>query len=73
MSTITIDGTEYAADSLSTEAKAELSSMQSCDDKIAALQADYAIAQTARNAYSAALKTLLPKAKAAPKTKAKKG
>ena len=70
MSTITIDGTEYAEEALSSEAKAELVSMQVCDQRIATLQADSRIAQTARNAYANALKGLLPKA-AAPKAKAK--
>jgi hypothetical protein len=44
-------------------------SMQVCDQKIATLQTDLAIAQTARNAYASALNGLLPKA--APKAKAK--
>jgi len=69
MSTITIDDTQYTEDSLSNEAKAELVSMQICDQRIATLQSDLAIAQTARNAYASALKSLLPKA--APKAKAK--
>ena len=69
MSTITIDGTEYAEEALSNEAKAELVSMQVCDQRIATLQTDLRIAQTARNAYASALKGLLPKA--APKAKAK--
>ena len=80
MSTITIDDIVYAEDELSNEAKKELGSMQVCDQKIAALQTDLAIAQTARNAYANALKALLPKAevkakpeaKAKPKVKAKK-
>ena len=70
MSTITIDGTEYAEEALSNEAKAELVSMQVCDQRVATLQIDLRIAQTARNAYASALKGLLPKA-AAPKAKAK--
>jgi len=70
MSTITIDGVEYAEDALSNEAKAELLNMQVCDQRIATFQADLAIAQTARNAYANALNSLLPKA--APKAKAKK-
>ena len=69
MSTITIDGTEYAEDSLSTEAKAQLAGMQACDQKIAVMQTEFSIAQTARNAYAQALKSLLPRA--APKSKAK--
>ena len=70
MSTITIDDIVYAEDELSNEAKEELGSMQICDQKIATLQTDLAIAQTARNAYANALNGLLPKA--APKAKAKK-
>ena len=70
MSTITIDDIAYAEGDLSNEAKKELGSMQVCDQRIAALQADLGIAQTARNAYANALKGLLPKA-AAPKAKAK--
>jgi len=70
MSTITIDDVAYAEDALSNEAKAELGSMQVCDQRIATLQTDLAIAQTARNAYANALKSLLPKA-ATPKAKAK--
>ena len=69
MSTITIDDVAYAEDALSNEAKEELGSMQVCDQRIAALQTDLRIAQTARNAYANALKVLLPKA--VPKAKAK--
>ena len=74
MSTITIDGTEYAEDALSNEAKTELAGMQACDQQIAAMQAKHAITQTARNAYANALKSLLPIAgpKAKAKAKAKK-
>ena len=74
MSTITIDDITYAEGDLSDEAKKELGSMQVCDQRIAALQTDLAIAQTARNAYAAALNSLLPKAaeKAKPKAKVKK-
>jgi hypothetical protein len=68
MSTITIDGTEYAEEALSSEAKAELVSMQVCDQRVATMQTDLRIAQTARNAYANALNSLLPKA-AAPKAK----
>ena len=69
MSTITIDEIAYTESDLSKEAKDQLGSMQLCDQKIVALQADLAIAQTARNAYANALKELLPEA--APKTKKK--
>ena len=70
MSTITIDEIAYTESDLSKEAKDQLGSMQLCDQKIVALQADLAIAQTARNAYANALKELLPEA-AAPNTKKK--
>ena len=70
MSTITIDDISYAEGDLSNEAKEELGSMQVCDQRITALQVDLRIAQTARNAYANALKSLLPKA-AAPKAKPK--
>ena len=70
MSTITIDDVAYAEEALSKEAKAELVSMQVCDQRIATMQTDLRIAQTARNAYANALNGLLPKA-AAPKAKAK--
>ena len=70
MSTITIDDIAYAEGDLSNEAKEELGSMQICDQRIAALQTDLRIAQTARNAYATALKNVLPKA-VAPKAKVK--
>jgi hypothetical protein len=63
MANITIDNQEYDLDKLSAEAKAQLLSLQVTDQKIAQLQQDLAIAQTARNAYAQALAALLPKAK----------
>ena len=69
MSTITIDDIAYDESDLSNEAKEELGSMQICDQRIAALQTDLRISQTARNAYANALSGLLPKA--APKSKSK--
>jgi hypothetical protein len=71
MSTITIDDIVYDEDSLSSEAKNELISMGVCDQRIADLQTDMRIAQTARNAYANALKQLLPKPAPKAKTKAK--
>jgi len=75
MSTITIDDIAYAEGDLSNEAKEELGSMQICDQRIAVLQTDLRIAQTARNSYATALNRLLPKQAApkaaAPKAKAK--
>ena len=61
MSTITIDDVAYAEDDLSNEAKQELGSMQICDQRIATLQTDLNITQTARNAYANSLKGLLPR------------
>jgi len=69
MSTITINGTKYDTDALSDKAKAELMSIQICDQRISTMKADLAIAQTARIAYAHALNGLLPKT--APKAKAK--
>lgn len=57
--TITIAGKEYAEDTLSDDAKAQLQNVITVDQKIAALQQDLAIVQTARNAYMRALQTLL--------------
>ena len=60
MPTITIDDIEYDEDALSTDALAQIKSMQACDVKIVVLNNDLSIVQTARNAYSIALKELLP-------------
>ena len=61
MKTITIDGKEYELDDLSKDAKAQVDSIVMCDRKLAELQSEAAIVQTARNAYVAALQDLLPK------------
>jgi hypothetical protein len=53
--TITIDGKEFAPDELSDNAKEQLASMKIADQRIAQLQSELAIAQTARNAYARAL------------------
>ena len=53
--TITIDGKEYAPDELSDNAKEQIASMKIADERIAQLQSELAIAQTARNAYARAL------------------
>ncbi len=52
---ITINDKKYSLDSLTPEARNQLNSMQSTDQKIAELQRDMAIAMTARNAYAKAL------------------
>jgi hypothetical protein len=59
MSKVTIDGTEYDVESLSDEAKAQLTSLQVVDQKIAEAKQQLAILQTARNAYGNDLKAIL--------------
>ena len=61
MPTITIDNKQYELDDLSKDAKAQLDSIVLCDRRLAELQSEIAIVQTARNAYSSALQELLPK------------
>jgi Family of unknown function (DUF6447) len=61
MTSINIDGKEYELDDLSKDAKAQIDSIVLCDRKLAELQSEAAIVQTARNAYVAALQELLPK------------
>ena len=61
MTTIKIDGKDFELDDLSKEAKAQIDSIVLCDRKLAELQSEVAIVQTARNAYVAALQELLPK------------
>ena len=61
MTSITIDGQEYDSETLSDEAKSQLISIQVVDKKIADLNTEVAIMQTARNAYAKALNELLPK------------
>lgn len=60
MSTIKIDNVEYALESLSEEARAQLKNIQFVDQELARLQAQVAAMQTARNAYVGALKGALP-------------
>lgn len=57
---VTIDGQEFPLNSLSDNAKAQLTNMRLADQEIARLQMQLALAQTARNAYAQALKTELP-------------
>jgi hypothetical protein len=61
MSTVTIDNIEYALDSLSDDAKAQFTSLQFVDQKLAQLEAEVAVYQTARIGYSNALNAALPK------------
>ena len=60
MPTIKIDNVDYDTDTLSTEAKGQLLSMQFCDQELARLQAQAAVLQTARLSYSKALQAALP-------------
>jgi hypothetical protein len=58
---VTIDGKDHLISDLSDQAKAELGSMNVVDQKIANLQQEISIMQTARNAYARALGEALPK------------
>ena len=60
MTTITIDNIEYDSDKLSDDAKAQLISLQFCDQELARLQDQAAAYQTARMAYAKALQSALP-------------
>ena len=60
MTTINIDNIEYDTDKLSDEAKAQLASIQFCDQELQRLQAQSAAIQTARMAYAKALQSALP-------------
>ncbi len=60
MPIIKIDNFNYDTDNLSDEAKAQLVSLQFCDQELARLQAQSAAYQTARMAYAKALQAALP-------------
>ena len=60
MPTIKIDNVDYDSETLSNEAKAQLASIQFCDQELQRLKAQAAAYQTARMAYSKALKETLP-------------
>ena len=60
MPTIKIDNVDYDTDTLSNDAKAQLASIQFCDQELARLKAQAAAYQTARMAYAKALKDKLP-------------
>lgn len=59
--TVTIDGKQYNRDELSKSAQEQMTNVQVVDRKIADLQQELAIMQTARNAYARALKAELEK------------
>ena len=60
MATIKIDNQDYDLDQLSEEVKAQLGSIQFCDQELTRLKILTASLQTAKNAYLQALKTSLP-------------
>jgi len=60
MTTIKIDNVDYDTDTLSEEVKAQLVSLQFCDQELQRLQAQAAAYQTARQAYAKALQAALP-------------
>ncbi len=60
---VTINGVTYAVQDLSDEAKNQIGNIRVVDIEIAHLQRQQAIAQTARNAYVAALIAAVPAAK----------
>ena len=62
MTTIKINNVDYDTNKLSDEAKAQLVSLQFCDQELARLKAKAATYQTARRAYAKALQAALPKA-----------
>jgi hypothetical protein len=64
MTIIKIDNLDYDTDQLTDEAKAQLVSLQFCDQELARLQAQAAAYQTARMAYAKALQAALPVAPA---------
>lgn len=61
MATIHIDGEDYETENLSENALAQVNNVQIVDQKIAQLQQDLAIMQTARTAFIQSLKADLPK------------
>lgn len=61
VSTVSIDGKNYTLDALSDQAKIQLAGLQRADQKLAQLQQDLAIIQTARMAHARALAEALPK------------
>lgn len=60
MPSVKIDNKDYELDSLSVEAKSQLSALQFCDQELVRLQAHAAVLQTARIAYAKALTEALP-------------
>lgn len=74
MPILTLNGKDYDVNQLSDVARAQVTNIQVVDAEISRLQQQLAIAQTARNAYVAALMAAVESAEApsAPVTPAKK-
>ena len=60
MPTIKIDNQDYELDQLSEEVKAQLGSIQFCDQELTRMKILTAALQTAKNAYLQTLKASLP-------------
>ncbi|ASM74688.1 MULTISPECIES: DUF6447 family protein [Roseobacteraceae] len=59
MAKVTIDGTEYETDGMSSDAKAQIQNVMYCDRKLEELKNEAAVIQTARNAYARSLSEML--------------
>jgi hypothetical protein len=59
--TIKIDDIDYNLSALSDECKVQIQSLHFCEQEIIRLNAQLAVAATARNAYRKAVAKLLPK------------
>lgn len=57
---ITVDGTDYAVQDLSEDARAQIGNIRATEQEIARLQVQLGIAETARRSYAAALRKALP-------------
>lgn len=57
---VTIDGKDYAFDDFNEIAKNQILNLRVADAKLAQLQQELALVQTARNAYAQALAANLP-------------
>lgn len=68
MKKITIDNKVYDLDKLSDDVKKELQMVQATDKRIAELNLELAIAQTARFSYARAVEALLKESSAGSKT-----
>lgn len=59
MAKIQIDGADFDTDTMSEDARQQLTNLQMTDIEIQRLQVQLAIANTARNAYAKALRSVL--------------